>query len=192
MHQDLDARFIDIVAPAERVVGAQDRFDVAQGVARLQERLDGLGEERRAAETAADHDLEPGLAGAVAMQPQRQIVDRQRCAVVRRGADRDLELARQEREFRMQRHMLTDQLGPDARILDLVRRHAGPLVGGDVAHIVAAGLHAVHADAGEIGHRVRQLLELDPVVLNVLPGGEMPIAAVVAARDVRQHPQLLR
>ena len=92
----------------------------------------------------------------------------------------------------MQRHMLADQLGPDARILDLVRRHAGPLVGGDVAHAVAAGLHAVHADAGEIGHGVGQFLELDPVKLDVLPRGEMAVAAIVAARDMRQHAQLRR
>ena len=76
VHQDLDARLVDIVAPAELIVGAQDRLDIAQHVALRQERLDGLGEERRAAEPAADHDLEAGLAGAVAMQPQRQIVDR--------------------------------------------------------------------------------------------------------------------
>ena len=192
VHQDLDARLVDIVAPAELVVGAQDRLDVAQDVARVQERLDRLGEERRAAEAAADHDLEADLAGAVAVQSQRQIVDRQRRAIVARRADRDLELARQERKFRMQRHMLANELGPDARILDLVRRHAGPLVGGDVAHAIAAGLHAVHADAGEIGHGVGQFLELDPVVLNVLPRGEMPVAAIVAARHMRQHPHLRR
>ena len=192
MHQDLDARLVDVVAPAELVVGAQDRLDVAQHVALVQERLDRLGEERRAAEPAADHHLEAGLAGAVAVQPQRQVVDAQRGAVVARRADRDLELARQEGEFRMQRHMLADDLGPDARILDLVGRDAGPLVGGDVAHAIAAGLHAVHADAGEIGHRVRQFLELDPVVLDVLPRGEMAVAAIVAARDMRQHAQLLR
>ena len=40
--------------------------------------------------------------------------------------------------------------------------------------------------------RVRQLFELDPVELDVLPGGEMAVAAVVAARDMRQHAHLLR
>ena len=63
----------------------------------------------------------------------------------------------------MQRDVLADELRPDARVLDLVGRDAGPLIGGDVAHAVAAGLHAVHADAGEIGHRVGQFVELDPV-----------------------------
>ena len=192
VHQDLDARLPDVVAPGELVVGAQHRLDVAQHVALLQERLDRLGEERRAAEAAADHDLEAGLAGAVAVQPQRQVVDAQSGAIVARRAHRDLELARQEGKFRMQRHVLADELGPDARILDLVGRDAGPLVGGDVAHAIAAGLHAVHADAGEIGHRVGQFLELDPVELDVLPRGEMPVAAIVTAGDMREHAQLLR
>ena len=84
------------------------------------------------------------------------------------AGDRDLELARQEREFRMQGRPLADDLGPDARILDLVGGGAGERVGGDVADAVAAGLDAVHPDAGEVGQDVRQLLELDPVELDVL------------------------
>jgi hypothetical protein len=132
------------------------------------------------------------FARAVAVQPQRQIVDAQSRAVVRRGADRDLELARHEREFGMQRDVLADDLGPDARILDLVGRDAGPLVGRDIADAIAAGLHAVHADAGQIGHGVGQFFKLDPVILDVLPRGEMAVAAVVFARDMGQHAQLRR
>ena len=105
-----------------------------------------------------DH-LEADLARAVAMQAQADVVHLDGGAVVRRGGDGDLELARQEREFRMQRRMLAHDLRPDARVLDLVGRDAGPLVGGDVAHAIAAGLHAVQAGAGEIGHGVRQLFE---------------------------------
>jgi hypothetical protein len=106
--------------------------------------------------------------------------------------DRDLELARQEREFRMQRGVLPQDFRPDAGILDLARRHAGPLVRGDVAHVVAGSLHGVDADFGKIGQRIRQFGKLDPVVLDVLAGGEMAIAAVVAARDMRKPSQLLR
>ena len=75
MHQNLDARLPGVVAPSELVVGAQHRLDIAEHVALRQERLDRLGEERRTAETAADHDLETGLAGAVAMEPERQVVN---------------------------------------------------------------------------------------------------------------------
>ena len=50
----------------------------------------------------------------------------------------------------------------------------------------------MNADLGEIGQRIRQFGELDPVELDVLPRGEMAIAAIVAPRDMRQPPQLLR
>ncbi len=46
--------------------------------------------------------------------------------------------------------------------------------------------------AGEIGHHVRQVGELDPVELHVLPRGEVAVAAVVRARDMRQRAQLRR
>ncbi len=91
----------------------------------------------------------------------------------------------------MQREVLAQQLRPDARILDLVGRHARPLVGGDVAHAIAAGLHSVQAGARQIRHRVGQLRELDPVELDVLPRGEMAVAAVVFARHVREHSHLV-
>ena len=92
----------------------------------------------------------------------------------------------------MQRGVLAQDFRPDARILDLAGRHAGPLVRGDVAHVVAGGLHGVDADLGEIGQRIRQFGELDPVELDVLPRGEMAVAAVVAARDMGERAQLLR
>jgi hypothetical protein len=91
----------------------------------------------------------------------------------------------------MQRQVLPQDLGPDPRVLDLVGRDAGPLVGRDVAHAIAAGLHAVQPRAREIVHGIRQLGELDPVELDVLPGGEMAVVAVVAARDMRKRAHLV-
>src|SRR6478735_6816174 len=184
VHQDLDARLVDVVAAAVLVVDAQDRLDIAENVAAVDEMLDGLADERRAPEPAADQHLEAGLALLVLDQLQPDVVDLDRGAVVVRRGDRDLELARQEREFRMQRGVLPDQLRPDAGILDLAGRDAGPLVRGDVAHVVAGGLHRMNADLGEIGQRIRQFGELDPVELDVLPRREMAVAAIVFARDV--------
>ncbi|MGX1395880.1 hypothetical protein AB7M70_005289 [Bradyrhizobium japonicum] len=48
------------------------------------------------------------------------------------------------------------------------------------------------ADLGEIGECIRQFGELDPVELDVLPRGEMAVAAVVFARDMGERPQLVR
>ncbi len=189
VHQDLDARLVDIVAAAVLVVDPQDRLDITQEIAAVNERLDGLADKGRAAEPAADQHFEAGLAVGVLDQTQADIVDLDRRAIVLGGGDREFELARQEREFRMQRGVLPQKLRPDAGILDLAGRHAGPLVRGDIAGVVARSLHRVDADFGQIGQRVRQFGELDPVVLDVLPGGEMTVAAVVAARDMRQPPQ---
>ena len=94
--------------------------------------------------------LEADLARLVLHDADADVVHADRGAVVRRAGDRDLELARQVGELRMEGRPLADDLGPDARILDLVGRDAGELVGGHVADAVAAGLDRVHLDLGEL------------------------------------------
>ena len=64
------------------------------------------------------------------------------------------------------------------------------MVGGGVADAIAAGLNRVHVDACQIGQDIRDLLELGPVVLNVLSRSEVPVVTIVVAGDVRQHAQL--
>ena len=112
VNQDLDARLVDVVAPSELVVDAQDRLDVAQEIALGQERLDGLADKRRAAETAADNHLEAFLTGAIAVQSQPDVVHPDRRAIMCGGGDGDLELAREERELRMERQMLRARSRP--------------------------------------------------------------------------------
>ena len=92
----------------------------------------------------------------------------------------------------MQRGVLAQQFRPDARVLDLVGGDARPLIGGDVAHAIAAGLHGVQPDAGEVGERVGKIGELDPIELEILARGEMPVAAIIAPAHMGEHAQLLR
>jgi hypothetical protein len=101
VHQDLDAGLPNVVAAAELIVGTQHCLDIRQNIALGQERLDGLGEIGRAAQSAADHDFEAGFTPRVAMQPQCHIVDAQRRTIAARRAERNLELARHERKFGM-------------------------------------------------------------------------------------------
>ncbi len=101
-----------------------------------------------------------------------------------RGDDGDLELARQVAELRHEVRHLADQFGPGARVHDLVRRSAGILVGRNVADALAAGLDGTHLDRGELGQQVGRLLQLDPVVLDVLARGDVTIAAIVDPRDM--------
>ena len=184
MQQDLDARLVFVVAPAFEVVDAQDRLGIGEQVALRQEIADLTANKRGAAEPAADIDGEAELALPVAHDLQADVVGLDDGAVVRRAVDGDLELARQERELRVQRRPLPQYLGEGARIGELVGRHAGVMVGGDVADAVSRSLDRVHLDAGEFGEDVGHVLQRRPVELQVLTRGEMAVAAVVLARDV--------
>src|SRR4029079_14138876 len=75
MDQDLDARLVDVVAAAVLVVDAHDRLAIAQDVTAVHELLDGLGNEGRAAETAADQHLEAEFALVVLVEPKADVVD---------------------------------------------------------------------------------------------------------------------
>src|SRR5690606_39558810 len=122
--------------------------------------------------------FETDLAGLVPDDADREVVPAQRGAVGRAGDHGDLELARQVAEFRHERGHLPDHLRPRAGVHDLVVRGTGILVGRDVADRLPAGLDRVHLDFGQLGEDVGRFFELDPVVLDVLPGGEMPVAAI--------------
>ncbi len=79
-----------------------------------------------------------------------------------------------------------------ARIDQFIGRDTGELVGGDVADRVAAGLNRMHLDRGEFFKNVGRVLDPDPIELDVLPSGEVPVTAVISARDMRQRAHLLR
>src|SRR3546814_16448510 len=104
-----------VVAPAELVVDAQDGFQVAQQMLLGQEVADRGADHRRAAEAAADDHLEADLAGRVAADLQADVVKAHGGAIVRRAGHGELELERQEREFRMQARPLGDHPAVDER-----------------------------------------------------------------------------
>ena len=119
----------------------------------------------------------PTSPASLRMHAQADVVHLHRGAVMGRAGYRDLELARQEGEFRMEGRPLADDLAPDARILDLVGGHAGEVIGGDIADAIAAGLDGMHLDARPARARMSARLDqLDPVELQVLAGGEMAVA----------------
>ena len=146
--------------------------------------------------------LKPISPASFLCRTQADVVPGSRGAVLGRAADGDLELARQERELRMQRAPLAQDLAVGPRIDDLVGGDAGEAVAGDVADAVAAGLDAVHVGVGEHVHDVGGVAQRDPVELAVLarrevaeaaaPGVGPVVAAVELARDAREGAQLLR
>ena len=192
MHQDLDARLEFVVASSFEIVDAQDRLDVAQEVAFGQEIADHAPDHRRSTEPAADIDAKADLALIVAHDLQSDVMRLDHRAIVRRAVDGDLELARQEREFGMERRPLPQDFGVRARVGDFVMRDAGEMVRGDVANAVPRRLNCVHLDARELGQNVGRIFERRPVELDVLPGGEMAVAAIVIPRNLGELAHLAR
>ena len=152
--------------------------------------IDQLADHRRAPHAAADMDRPADLARPIGGGHQADIVELDRGAVIGRAGDGDLELARQVEKFGMDARPLPDDLGHRARIDDLVGSRAGEGVGGDVADAIARGLDGVHLDRGQFVEDFRHVLELGPVVLDVLARGEMAVAAVVGAGDMGEPAHL--
>ena len=190
LDQYLDASAMDIVATAETVVDAQHGLEIGDQVEFRQELANPVADHRHPAQAAADVDRIAELAGLVAHDMDADIVDLRRRAIARGRGERDLELARQPVEFRVERGPLARQLAIRAGVDQFVARHAGQVVAGDVADAVAGGLDRVHFHRGQIGQDVRHFLQLRPVVLDVLACREVAVALVVAACDMRQHAEL--
>ena len=60
-----------------------------------------------------------------------------------------------------------------------------------ITNAVAAGLDGVHVDVGQFVEYVWHLFKLWPVVLNVLPGGDVPVVFVVHPSYVAKLSQLV-
>ncbi len=125
-HQDLDARLGQVVAPAFQVVDAQDGLEIRQQVLARQEVAHHLADDGRAAEAAAGENLEAQLAVGSAHDVHADVMHQRGGAILRRAGDRDLELARQIGEFRMEGRPLADELAPGPRILQLIRASRPP------------------------------------------------------------------
>ena len=142
------------------------------------------------AQAAAGQEAQPHFAVVVAVELHADIVEMDGGAVVFRAVDGNFELARQKREFGMQRRPLADNFAIRPRIDPLIPGHARERVRGGVAHAVAAGLNRVHLHAGQIGQDVGNVLQARPVELNILACADMAVALVVAPADLGDGPQL--
>ena len=157
-----------------------------------QEFADHLSDDRRAAHPATDEYCKTHVALFVAHRLQTDVVQLDRCAILRGSGHGDLEFARQKSELRMKSRPLPQHFRPHQRVHDFVGRHTREVIGGDIADAIAAGLNGVHFNLSEIGQNVRHFGQLGPVKLNILPRAEVAIAAVVLARDVGEHAHLRR
>ncbi len=172
------------------VVHAQDGLDVGQQVTPGQALAQHLGDDRRTSQASADQYAQAQLLCLVAVELQADVMHLHRRAILLGSAQGDLELARQEQEFRVDRRPLAQDFGQRARVEVLVGSDPGEGLGGDIAHAVAGGLDGVHVVLGQPVEDVRHALQFDPVELDVLPRGEVPVAPVVFAGDMRQGAHL--
>ena len=103
----------------------------------------------------------------------------------------DLELARQELEFRVICRPLADQLSDGTGVCDLVSSGTGKVVRSHVADGVTGGLDRMHVHFSQRIKHVRHIAQLRPVVLDVLACGEVAIALVPLVRDICETGHLL-
>ncbi len=178
VHGDLDAGLVLVVTASDRVPHRDYGLDVRQQVFARQEVFQYLADHRGAAKAAADEDLVADVTRIVLHDAHGEVMGFQYSAVLFAARNGDLELAAQELEFRVVGRPLADQFGNRARIFDLVRGSAREMVGGDVADGVARGLDRMHVDLGQRIQHIRDVVQLRPVILDVLTSGEMAVTLV--------------
>ena len=103
-------------------------------------------------------------------------------AVFTGAADGDFEFARQKSELGVQGAPLAHDFCIGAGVDNFIYRHTSTFIGGDVAYAVAAGLYAVHVHTCQQVHHVCAFFQRDPVVLQVLAGGEVCVAVTQRGR----------
>ena len=155
------------------------------------ERAQPLADHRVGGQAAADPQVVPGLPVVVDHADERDVVDLVDGALRRAAADRGLELARQVGERGVADVALGDRVDLRRGVDDLAGVDAGQRAAEDDPRGVAAGLGGGQADRFERVPDVGDVLDLDPVQLDVLPVGHVRRAARVPARDVGDDAQLV-
>ena len=176
LHQNFDARFVLVVAATKAVVNTHHGLEVVDDLVPGQKFAYDAASDGRAPHAATHHHPETDLACGIAMHLQAHIVPSRGSAVFLCAADGDFEFAGQKSELGMQGAPLPQDFSKGAGVHDFIHRHTRAFVGGDVANAVATGLNAVHVHGGQEVHHVSAFLQRNPVVLQVLSGGEVGIA----------------
>ena len=118
------------------------------------------------------------------------VVDLGRHIVIRHAGERSLELAGQVGELRVSDVALDDVANRRARIDDLLRRNTGDRGADDDPWAIPAGFGRVQADRLEPPPDLGNVLNADPVQLDVLPIGHVCCVAAELDRDLADDPEL--
>ena len=190
MDQDLDPRLVLVVAATIAIIDAQAGFQIRNNLIFGHEVPDKRGNHWRPPHAAAGIDFRADHAIALD-QFQPDVMQPHRRAIIVRRDHRNLELARQIGEFRVEARPLAQQFGPGAGVRDFIGGNARILIGTDIADAIAASLDGVHLHRRQFGKDVRRIGQLDPVILQILARGEVAVALVIFARNLAQLAHLL-
>jgi hypothetical protein len=146
--------------------------------------------------TAGEHP-EPDLLaapgrGALAGEKAQVVDERLRAIGATAAADRRFELARQGRRVRPAQQVASERLDVGRRIERLVLGDAGERAARPVAHRVAAGLLGGDPGIGEPAQRRLGVGQRHEVILDVLPGRDVALAAAVDLGDITERQELRR
>ena len=137
MDENLDPRFVRIVAPAQHIIDPHHRLKVGKQALLRYEIGHFLGDKRRAALAAADMDFITDVTGIVLFHHQANIMQLNGGTVIVMAGDGDFELTRQIGELGMERRPLADDFRNDARVFYLPLNGGGILVGGHITDAIA-------------------------------------------------------
>ncbi len=181
-----------VAQPAVAVV-AEDADDAAVDVGDLVERDPGAEPDAElgvGGQAAADPEVEAGAVLGVDHADEGDVVDLVGDVQERRAGDGGLELARQVGEVRVADEAALDLVDGGRAVDDLVLGDTGHRGAEDDARGVAAGLGGGQADGLQLLPDRRDVLDPDPVVLDVLPVGQVGGVAAVLLGDLGDGAQL--
>ena len=148
---------------------------------------DPLAQHRVGGQAAADPQVEAGAVLGMLDADERDVVDLVHHVLLAR--DRGLELARQVGVLRLADVALDDLVDRGGAVDDLVERLAGQRRAEHDAGAVAARLGGLQADLVEALPDLRHVLDLDPVVLDVLAVGDVGGVAGELGGDAAERAQ---
>ena len=150
------------------------------------------GEHRVRRQPAADPQVEAGAELGVHGADEGDVVHLGRDVLAGVAGQRGLELAGQVGVLRVADVAPLDLRQRRGAVDDLVRSDTGHRRAEEPARRVAAGLLRLQPDGLEALPDRRHVLDADPVVLDVLPVGDVSGAASEVGGDAAEHPELVR
>ena len=166
---------------------ARDRFRDGDHLIPLDERVQADRHVRASGEAATDSQGEANLL-ATTDRGEADVVDLRIRAPVPAPGDRNLELPREVREVGVAVHVAIERDRDRRGIDDLASIDARQRTSGHRAGVVAARALARPADRGECIPDRGDVLDTEPVQLEVLAVGDVECPARVAVGEVRDRP----